>query len=115
MIKGFERRAKRIRIKVRGNSIRPRLTVFRSNRYISAQIIDDEKGLTLASVSSKDLGKIGALGKKNMDIAFEVGVKLAEKAILKKVSSVSFDKGGYRYHGKVKAVAEGARKGGLEL
>ncbi|HCR35442.1 50S ribosomal protein L18 [Candidatus Woesebacteria bacterium GWC2_33_12] len=81
--------------------LRPRLSVFRSNKAVYAQIIDDLKGHTLVSAK----GKTGK----------EVGLNLAEKAKLKKVKLIIFDKGGYRYHGKVKAVAEGAREGGLEF
>ncbi|HLD91800.1 MAG TPA: 50S ribosomal protein L18 [Patescibacteria group bacterium] len=109
----FDTRKLRTRSKLL--KLRPRLSVYKSNRYIDAQIIDDIKGITLASVSSKSLGKIGKLGKKGIDTAKEVGIKLAEKAKLKKVKSIVFDKGGYQYHGKIKAVAEGAREGGLEF
>jgi large subunit ribosomal protein L18 len=109
----FETRKLRTRSKLL--KLRPRLTVYKSNKYISAQIVDDIKGITLASVNSKSLGKIGKLGKKGIDTAKEIGVKLAEKAKLKKIKLVVFDKGGYQYHGKIKAVADGAREGGLEF
>jgi len=96
----FTKRAIRTRIKVRGTTLRPRLSVYKSNKFISVQIIDDEKGVTLASAKgdAKELGKI-----------------IAEKALKLKIKKIVFDKGGYMYHGKVKAVAEGAREGGLEF
>lgn len=109
----FMRRQLRTRSKLL--KLRPRLSVYKSNRYISAQIIDDVKRITLAQVTSKSLGKIGKLGKKGIDTAKEIGIKIAEKAKLKKIKSVVFDKGGYKYHGKIKAVADGAREGGLEF
>ena len=111
----FERRKIRVRSKVFGLSSRPRLVVSKSNKYVVAQVVDDVKGVTLAMVSTRDLGKIGKLGKKGLDIAKEVGVKIAEKLKLQKISKVVFDKSGYKYHGKVKSVAEGAREGGLEF
>lgn len=117
-------RSKRIRAKISGTSKRPRLSVYRSNRYIFAQLIDDENGKTLISVSEKDIKPTKKVsGKKSGDEKMEgkveratqVGVSLAEKALKKKIKTVIFDKGGYRYHGRVKQVAEGARKGGLKL
>jgi len=83
--------------------VRPRISVFRSNKYIYAQVINDEKGQTLASAKADGTE------------AFSVGEALAKKAKAKKITKVVFDKGGYKYHGQVKAVAEGARKGGLEF
>lgn len=102
-----------IRKKVQGNADRPRLTVFRSNTTIYAQVIDDEKGVTLVSASSLESG----VKKKNTNIetATLVGKKLAEKAIEAGISAVVFDRNGYLYHGKVKALAEGAREGGLKF
>ncbi len=111
----FNKREIRTRIKVRGTTERPRLTVYKSNKYMSAQIIDDEKGITLASVNEKQLGKLGELGKDGIGIAHEIGKMLAEKTIKLKVKKVVFDKGGYAYHGKIKSIAEGARKGGLDF
>jgi len=102
------RRRNRIRSKVEGTLERPRLAVFKSNRYISAQLINDETGTTLAAATSK-----GAAGKMPKDRAEEVGRLVAEQAKVKKVSLVVFDRGGYLYTGSVKALAEGARKGGL--
>lgn len=102
-----------IRKKVQGSADRPRLTVFRSNTTIYAQVIDDEKGVTLVSSSSLELGE----KKKNTNIeaATLVGKKLAEKALEAGISAVVFDRNGYLYHGKVKALAEGAREGGLKF
>ena len=111
----FERRKIRVRSKVVGLSSRPRLVVSKSNKYVVAQVVDDTKGVTLAMVSTRDLGKIGKLGKKGLELAKEVGLKIAEKLKLQKISKVVFDKSGYKYHGKVKSVAEGAREGGLEF
>jgi len=101
-----------IRRKIRGTSERPRLTVFRSNTSIYAQIIDDEKGLTLASSSSR-VKSIHDKGISKTEKSELVGKMLAEKAVANGVSSVVFDRNGYRYHGRVKALADGARSGGL--
>lgn len=103
----------RVRKKVSGTSEKPRLSVFRSNARIYAQIIDDTKGVTLAAASSQDLGTTKACV--NIEDAKQVGVKLAEKATAAGVSAVVFDRNGYLYHGKVKALAEGAREGGLKF
>ena len=108
-------RHRRVRSKIQGTSERPRLSVFRSNRYLWLQLIDDTQGKTLASVSEYELFK----GKKKMLKAEErgeaLGVLLAKKAKDMHVKTIVFDRGGYRYHGMVKAVAEGARKDGLTL
>jgi len=106
------KRKKRVRSKVFGTNLRPRLNVFRSNRYLFAQIIDDQKGKTLVSLHQKSLKK--QKGKKS-EIAFELGENLAKKAKLKKISKVVFDKSSYKYHGRIKAFAKGARKGGLNF
>jgi len=103
-------RHQRIRARVSGNGDRPRLAVFRSNKAISAQIIDDIKGNTAVSVSSAK-----AKGKTQIEKAKEVGLEIAKKAKAKKINKVVFDRGGYIYTGKVKALAEGAREGGLEF
>jgi len=103
-------RQKRVRAKIFGTGTRPRLSVFRSNKYIYAQIINDEKNETLASVYEKELGKTE--GNKTVS-AQALGELLAKKSIEKKIKSVIFDRGSYKYHGRVKALAEGARKGGL--
>lgn len=112
---GFNKRKVRTRAKIKGTSLRPRLTVYKSNKYLSAQVIDDERGITLASVSDKALGKLGELGKDGVGKAKELGKMLAEKAVKAKVKKVVFDKSGYAFHGKIKAVADGAREGGLDF
>ena len=115
-LKKVEKRAKikrRIRKKVFGTSEQPRLSVFRSNKQIYAQIINDETGLTLASSSSYK-NKV-ADGKSKSDAAAEVGKELASKAKKAGVESVVFDRNGYQYHGRVKALAEAAREGGLKF
>ena len=102
------RRHKRIRSRISGTSAVPRLSAYRSNGYMYAQLINDDAGITLASVSSLDIKK----GTKT-DAAREVGKKLAAKALEKKIEKVVFDRGGYVYAGRVKALADGAREGGL--
>ena len=112
------RRALRTRGRVRGTAERPRLTVFRSNRFIYAQVIDDEAGRTLACSSSLDIARAGNLTAKyagNRDAAKEVGLDVAAKAKESGVSVVCFDRGSYKYHGRVQALAEGAREGGLSF
>jgi len=104
------KRRRRVRAKVRGTAERPRLSVFRSNRGIQAQVIDDVTGHTLAAVNWTE-GDLKDL--KSMDQAKRAGELLAERAKTAGVESVVFDRGGYRYHGRVKALAEGAREGGL--
>jgi large subunit ribosomal protein L18 len=106
------RRHKRVRARIKGTAKVPRLCVFRSNKHIYGQLIDDEKGKILLSV--KDL-EIKKPAKDNIVIAKEVGKLLAEKAIAKKYKKVVFDRAGYKYHGRVKALAEGAREGGLKF
>ena len=105
---------KRIRKVSFGTSERPRLSVFRSNKEIYAQIIDDTNGKTLASASSRDKELTEAKGTKS-ELATEVGKALAKKALAAGVESVAFDRGGYQYHGRVKSLAEGAREGGLKF
>jgi large subunit ribosomal protein L18 len=106
-------RHKRVRGKVSGTSERPRLNVFRSETNIYAQIIDDTKGVTLVSASSKDKG-FTCDGTKT-DAAKKVGEVIAQRAKDKGIEAVVFDRGGYLYHGRVKALAEGAREGGLQF
>lgn len=106
------RRKKRSKDKVRGTEDYPRLVVFRSNKYIYGQIIDDINGKVLAAVSEKELKE--SKGTKT-EKATLLGKELASKAKKNKISKVRFDRAGYRYHGRVKAVADGAREGGLEL
>ncbi|WP_234736427.1 50S ribosomal protein L18 [Tellurirhabdus bombi] len=103
-----------IRRKVSGTTERPRLSVFRSNTRIYAQIIDDVKGQTLTAASSVEINGKDKKGV-NVEIAKQVGQKLAEKATAAGVSAVVFDRNGYLYHGKVKALADGAREGGLQF
>jgi len=104
----------RIRKRVRGGSERPRLSVFRSASHIYAQIIDDTRGATLAAASSREPTPAGE-AKNKTAISNAVGKLLAERAKAKGVSKVAFDRGGYLYHGRVKALADGARAGGLEF
>jgi large subunit ribosomal protein L18 len=107
------RRKRRVRAKILGTAKMPRLCVFRSAKHVYAQLIDDEKGETLATASDSEL-KSKAKAKKT-SLAFEVGKLAAEKALKKKIEKVIFDRGGYKYHGRVKALAEGAREGGLKF
>ena len=104
---------RRIRKNLKGTSDRPRLNVYRSNAYIYAQLIDDLSGRTLLSVSSISKG-VSREGNK-VEQAKEVGRFLAEKALEQKIDTVVFDRGGYLFHGRVKALAEGARSGGLKF
>ena len=108
--KGRERRHRRVRKKVVGTSDRPRLAVYRSNRYIYAQLIDDYEGRTLMSASS-----LGNDADDRTAQAKAVGQQLAAQAKEAGITRVTFDRGGFQYHGRVRAVAEGAREGGLEL
>jgi len=107
-----ERIKRGIRKSVEGTSQRPRLSVFRSNKAIYAQIIDDAKGHTVAAASSMELDKKAKL---NLEMSKSVGKKVAEKAIASGVKEIVFDRNGYLYHGNVKALAEGAREGGLKF
>lgn len=100
-LRKYKQRKIRVRAKMMATSDRPRLSVHKTNKYIYAQIIDDEKGVTIVS----------AKGTK----ASEVGTELAKKAVTKKVKKVVFDRGGFKYHGKVKALAEAAREAGLDF
>jgi large subunit ribosomal protein L18 len=106
------RRHARVRTKVSGTAECPRLNVFRSNANIQAQIIDDTKGYTLVSASSEQL-KLANGG--NVEAAKTVGTELAKRALEKNITKVVFDRGGYLYHGRVKALAEAAREAGLEF
>ena len=101
-----------IRKKLEGTPERPRLSVFKSNKAIYAQIIDDSKGHTLVSVSSSELDK---KSKVNVETSKTVGKKIADRALAGGINSIVFDRNGYIYHGRVKALADGARKGGLEF
>jgi large subunit ribosomal protein L18 len=106
------RRHRRVRAKIRGSAERPRIAVFRSNRGISAQLIDDDRGHTVAAATWTE----DALKKlPRMEQAEKVGALLAERAKAAGVERAVFDRGGYRYHGRVKALADGAREGGLSV
>lgn len=121
------RRHRRVRAKIKGTAKVPRLCVFRSNKHIYAQLIDDEKGKTLVSASDLDIGKSKVKSpklkvpkdKKTLSgkeaVAYRVGQIIAKKAIEKKFEKVVFDRGGYKYHGRVKALAESARESGLKF
>ena len=119
MVKTFDKNAQRmkrhtrVRGKISGTPERPRLNVYRSNANIYAQIIDDVNGVTLVSASSleKDFEGFGG----NIEAAHKVGKTVAERAKAKGIENVVFDRGGYLYHGRVKALAEGAREGGLKF
>lgn len=117
------RRHKRVRAKIFGTAERPRLCVFRSAKHIYVQLIDDEKGQTILSASGlkfkkakktkKEKEKVSRAGK--VEIAFQIGKLIGEEALKKGIKKVVFDRGGYKYHGRTKAVAEGAREGGLKF
>lgn len=131
------RRHRRIRAKVYGTARRPRLCVFRSAKHIYAQLVNDEKGQTLIAASDLELKRKNSAKKpkitrpelvvkkgikdkekertRKVAVAFEVGKLIAEKALKKKIEKVVFDRGGYKYHGRVKSLAEGAREGGLKF
>ena len=107
-------RHKRIRKDINGTSERPRLNVFRSNANITAQIIDDEKGLTLVSASTREK-ELNIANGGNVEAAKLIGAEIAKRAKKEKITKVVFDRGGYLYHGRVKALAEAARENGLEF
>lgn len=104
------RKHRKIRTRLSGTGSRPRLSVFRSNRYVYAQLIDDEKSNTIGSFST-----LKSNGKSPKDKAKAVGVEIAKQAKAKGIASVVFDRGGFRYTGRIAAVAEGAREGGLKF
>lgn len=108
------RRHLRVRRKVAGSPERPRLVVFRSSKHIYAQVVDDVRGVTLVGAGDTSEG-IQVDGKGKTARSFALGRLIAAKAKAKGIAKVVFDRGGYQYHGRVKAVADGARKGGLEL
>lgn len=144
--KNRQKRKLRIRSKVRGKQNRPRLSVFRSNMHTYAQLIDDEKGITLVSASDLELepdgkgethktkrnngntdrgkksitskslaGSVSPGSRSKISLAYQVGELLARKALEKRIRNVVFDRNGYKYHGRIKALADGARKGGLNF
>jgi large subunit ribosomal protein L18 len=108
-IKQKLQRQQRVRVKLRNANALPRLTVFRSNKHIYAQLIDDAKHITLFGVSEKLITVKGT----KVEVATILGKKIAELAKEKKIDQIKFDKGSYRYHGRIKALADGAREGGL--
>jgi large subunit ribosomal protein L18 len=108
-----ERIHTRIRKKLRGTSERPRLAIFRSVAHIYAQVIDDSKGVTLVAASSIEKSELKTGG--NVEAAKEIGKRVAERAKEKGIAKVVFDRGGYLYHGRVKALADAAREAGLEF
>ncbi|MFH1971394.1 MAG: 50S ribosomal protein L18 [Patescibacteria group bacterium] len=105
----FEKRRERVRAKIIGSEKRPRLSVYRSNKSIFCQIVDDSKGKTFVSASLNEIKE----GKTKTEKSALLGELIAKKALAKKIKKVVFDKSGYKFHGRVKALAEGARKGGL--
>lgn len=108
------RRHAKVRSQINGTAERPRFSVFRSNKGLFLQLVDDLKGVTLVSVSNKDLKAKDAKTKgTKTDLSLELGKLIAEKAKAKKITTVVFDRSSYKYHGRVKAVADGAREGGL--
>ncbi|MFQ6083431.1 MAG: 50S ribosomal protein L18 [Candidatus Aminicenantia bacterium] len=114
--KARERIKRRIRKKIRGTKERPRLCVYKSNKYIYAQAVGDEQGVTIISASSLEKGLRGTQkNAKNIEVSKKVGQKIAERLLKKKIKKVVFDRGGYPYHGRIKALAEGAREKGLEF
>lgn len=113
------RRHRRVRARVRGTAARPRLSVFRSGQHVTAQLIDDAAGVTIVSATDRELAagslQLGAGGNRKVATAHVVGKLLAERAKEKGITAAVFDRGGYAYHGRVRAVAEGAREGGLNF
>ncbi len=107
-----KRRHKRVRSQISGTSKKPRLSVFRSLKHIETQLIDDDKGKTLVSASDKD---ISSKKKGKTEKAFLTGELLAKKALKEGIKEAAFDRGGYKYHGRIKALREGAQKGGLKV
>lgn len=110
----YLRRHKKVRSKIKGTSSIPRLSVFRSNKKLYLQLIDDELGKTLISVSNKELPRQKKTDNKVCD-SLKLGKILAAKAVKKNIKTIVFDRGGYKYHGRVKAAADGARDGGLKF
>lgn len=111
-----KKRQTRIRARIHGTPDRPRLNIFRSNKYLYAQIINDEEGKTMVSIHSKAVNdRHNKENQKNVILARYLGKTLAEKAQKHKINAVIFDRGGFRYHGRVAAFADGAREGGLKF
>jgi large subunit ribosomal protein L18 len=112
---GRIRRHRRVRKNIHGTAARPRLAVFRSNKHLSVQIIDDDSGTTLASASTLEAEQRGAGSSSSVDAAARVGTLVAERAKTAGIDKVVFDRGGFAYHGRVAAVASAAREAGLEF
>ncbi len=111
-----KRRHIRVRKKINGTGSKPRMAVFRSEKHIYVQLIDDTQGVTLLSASSREILVSGEVKKTwNKEAARIVGKKIAEKALEKGIAEVTFDRGGYRYHGRIKELADGARAAGLKF
>ncbi len=110
-----KKRHKRIRSEIRGTKERPRLNVYRSNKHIYGQIINDDTGKVLVSAKDMDIEKDINDDNRKVALAFEVGKLLAKKAKEQDIEKVVFDRGGYKFHGRVKSLAEGAREGGLKF
>lgn len=110
-----KKRKKRVRSRMFGTKKRPRLSVFRSSRYLYAQLIDDTEGHTLLGLSDRNLSGKVKTRMKRKEQAFLLGEEIAKRAKRKRISSIIFDRSGYKYHGRVRAFAEGARKGGLKF
>lgn len=111
--KRYTERKARVRAKIVGTALKPRFSVFRSNMHIYGQLVDDEKGKTLISCSDLNIKEKSKQTK--VQVAQSVGRELAKKAVAKKIKSVVFDRNGFKFHGRVKALADGAREGGLEF
>lgn len=111
MLNSKLRKINKVRSKISGTAERPRLAVFRSLKNISAQLIDDDKGITITAASSSEIKS----GENNIKVAMEVGKLLAGKAMKEKITTAVFDRRSYHYQGKVKALADGARAGGLKI
>ena len=110
-----KRRKIRIRKKISGTAVRPRLVVFRSNSHVYAQLVDDVVGRTLVQASSLSMARTGEAVKANRESAAKVGQEIAKLAKEQNIESVVFDRNGYIYHGRIKALADGAREGGLQF
>ncbi|HEY5664805.1 MAG TPA: 50S ribosomal protein L18 [Ilumatobacter sp.] len=112
---GRIRRHRRVRKKVHGTAVRPRMAVYRSNKHISVQLVDDDAGITLASASSTEPDQRSLGGGGNLAAAVRVGELIAQRATAAGITKVVFDRGGFAYHGRVAAIAEAARTAGLEF
>ncbi|MBU3925900.1 50S ribosomal protein L18 [Patescibacteria group bacterium] len=108
-------RQKRVKAKISGTKERPRLSVFRSNKYIYVQLVNDQTGKKIVHVNEKELNPLANGKSTKIERSYQLGELLAKKALDNKIKKVVFDRGGYKYHGRVKALADGARKGGLQF